>query len=128
MVKTMKKRDAAFEKQSVDAFEGGKLKSTSPSKAELRKYKLAAQATFIKNRRVNIRLSSPDLMDIQARALEEGVPYQTLIASVLHKFVSGRLVERPSRLTSRIWTPSQDQDEFEVDGERKRLQSYIRHL
>lgn len=101
MVKTMKKRDAAFEKQIVDAFEGGKLKSTSPSKAELRKYKLAAQATFIKNRRVNIRLSSPDLMDIQARALEEGVPYQTLIASVLHKFVSGRLVERPSRLTSR---------------------------
>jgi hypothetical protein len=38
-------------------------------------------------------------MDIQARALEEGVPYQTLIASVLHKFVSGRLIEKQSRLT-----------------------------
>jgi len=97
----MKKRDATFEKQVVAAFEAGKLKSMPPSKAELRKYKLAARATFIKNRRVNIRLSSPDLMDIQARAVEEGIPYQTLIASVLHKFVSGRLVERPSRLTSR---------------------------
>ena len=97
----MKKRDAAFEKEIVDSFETGRLKSISPSKAELRKYKLAARATLIKNRRVNIRLSSPYLMDIQARALEEGVPYQTLIASVLHKFVSGRLVERPSRLASR---------------------------
>ena len=101
MVRTMKKRDVTFEREIVEAFESGKLKSISPSKAELRKYKEAARATFIKNRRVNIRLSSPDLMDIQARALEEGVPYQTLIASVLHKFVSGRLVERPSRLTSR---------------------------
>ena len=93
MVREMKKADLAFEKQTVGAFENGKLRSISPSKAELRKYRLAARATFIKNRRVNIRLSSSDLMDIQARALEEGVPYQTLIASVLHKFVSGRLVE-----------------------------------
>jgi hypothetical protein len=49
---------------------------------------------------VNIRLSSPDLLDIQARALEEGIPYQTLIASVLHKYISGRLVEKTSRLTT----------------------------
>ena len=47
----------------------------------------------IKDRRVNIRLSSGDLSDIQTRALEEGVPYQTLIASVLHKYVTGRLAE-----------------------------------
>jgi hypothetical protein len=46
------------------------------------------------DRRVNIRLSSGDLSDIQVRALEEGVPYQTLIASVLHKYVAGRLAER----------------------------------
>ena len=48
----------------------------------------------MKDKRVNIRLPTPDLMDIQTRALEEGLPYQTLIASVLHKYVSGRLVER----------------------------------
>jgi predicted DNA binding CopG/RHH family protein len=75
--------------------------STKPSTKEKEKYKAAAQATFLKDRRVNIRLSSPDLLDIQARALEDGVPYQTLIASVLHKYVSGRLVETPSRLTTR---------------------------
>jgi predicted DNA binding CopG/RHH family protein len=83
----------------VEAYEKGELKSTSPSKATLAKFKAAATATFRKEKRVNIRLSTPDLMDIQARALEEGMPYQTLIASVLHKFVSGRFVESPSSLS-----------------------------
>ena len=96
----MKKLDA-FEKDILIAYEKGELKSTSPSKIKLAKFKAAATATFLKEKRVNIRLSTPDLMDIQARALEEGMPYQTLIASVLHKFVAGRLVERSSSLTSR---------------------------
>lgn len=95
----MKKLDT-FEKDILADYEKGELKSTSPSKAKLTKFKAAASATFLKEKRVNIRLSTPDLMDIQARALEEGLPYQTLIASVLHKFVSGRLVE-PSSQTSR---------------------------
>jgi len=96
----MKKLDA-FEKDILDTYEKGELKSTSPSKAKLAKFKAVATATFLKEKRVNIRLSTPDLMDIQARALEEGMPYQTLIASVLHKFVSGRLVEPSSSLTLR---------------------------
>lgn len=96
----MKKLDA-FEKDILSAYEKGELKSTSPSKAKLGKFKAAATATFLKEKRINIRLSTPDLMDIQARALEEGMPYQTLISSVLHKFVSGRLVEPSSNLTSR---------------------------
>ncbi len=96
----MKKFDA-FEKDILDAYEKGELKSASPSKARLAKFKAAATATFLKEKRINIRLSTPDLMDIQARALEEGLPYQTLIASVLHKFVAGRLVEPSSSLTSR---------------------------
>ena len=81
----------AYEKEVVAAYESGRLKSKTPSKAELAKYKAAASATFLKEKRINIRLSAPDLMDIQARALEEGIPYQTFIASILHKFVSGRL-------------------------------------
>ncbi|NJD87923.1 MAG: hypothetical protein FIB05_07910 [Betaproteobacteria bacterium] len=76
------------------AFEKGELKSVA-TKAELAKFKAAARATAIKDRRVNIRLSSIDLGDIQVKAMEEGVPYQTLIASVLHKYVTGRLAERP---------------------------------
>ena len=65
------------------------------TKREFARFKAAARATAIKDRRVNIRLSSGDLSDIQVKALEEGVPYQTLIASVLHKYVTGRLTERP---------------------------------
>ncbi len=87
----MAKTDA-YETEILKAFEEGKLKSVA-TKAELERLKAAARATAIKDRRVNIRLSSVDLGDIQARALEEGVPYQTLIASVLHKYVTGRLSE-----------------------------------
>jgi len=64
------------------------------TKAELAKFKAAARATALKDKRVNIRLSSGDLQDIQVKALEQGMPYQTLIASVLHKYVTGRLAER----------------------------------
>lgn len=96
----MKKRKS-FDDEILEAYEKGDLESLAPTTGELKKYKNSARATFIKDRRVNIRLSSPDLMDIQARAAEEGVPYQTLISSVLHKFVTGRFVEKPSRLTAR---------------------------
>ena len=86
----MKKLDA-FESDILTTYEKSEFKSTSPSKTKLAKFKAAATATFIKDKRINIRLSSPDLMDIQARALEEGIPYQTFIASVLHKYAAGRL-------------------------------------
>lgn len=96
----MPKTDA-YENEVLAAFEKGQLKSVA-TKAELAKFKAAARATAIKDRRVNIRLSSGDLSDIQVKALEEGVPYQTLIASVLHKYVTGRLTEpRTVKRTSR---------------------------
>ena len=81
-----------YAREVLGAFEKGGLKSVA-TKSELAKLKTAARATAIKNRRVNIRVSSGDLLDIQVKALEEGVPYQTLIASVLHKYVTGRLAE-----------------------------------
>lgn len=91
----------AFEKEVIEAYESGILRSTMPSKSELKALREAARATSIKDRRVNIRLSAADLSDLRARALEEGVPYQTLIESVLHKFAAGRLVEKAANLTPR---------------------------
>ena len=88
------------EEEILSAFEKGQLKSVA-TKSELAKFKAVARATAIKDRRVNIRLSSGDLNDIQVKALEEGIPYQTLIASVLHKYVTGRLSEQPSSVKSR---------------------------
>ena len=96
----MKKLDR-FEREILGSYEKGGLVSARPTKAQLAAFREAARATFVKNKRVNIRLSAADLMDLQARAHEEGVPYQTLIASVLHKYVSGRLHETKSRLTTR---------------------------
>lgn len=75
------------------AFEQGQLKSVA-TKSEMEKLKASARATATKDRRINIRLSSVDLASLQVKALEEGIPYQTLIASVLHKYVTGRLAER----------------------------------
>jgi predicted DNA binding CopG/RHH family protein len=82
-----------YEHDILAAYDAGRLKSVA-SKSELARIRSAARATAIKDKRVNIRLSSGDLSDIQIKALEEGVPYQTLIASVLHKYVTGRLHER----------------------------------
>jgi len=87
------------ELEVLDAYEKGELHSVA-TQSEILKFKAAARATAIKDRRVNIRLSSGDLSDIQVKALEEGVPYQTLIASVLHKYVTGRLVEPQDRVSN----------------------------
>ena len=94
----MSKTDA-YESELLSAFDKGALKSVA-TKAELSKFRAAARATAIKDRRVNIRLSSGDLRDIQVKALQEGMPYQTLIASVLHKYVTGGLAERENKAPS----------------------------
>ena len=83
----------ADETEVLEAYESGQLKPAA-TKAELARLRAAARATAIKDKRVSIRLSLGDLHDIQAKALEESMPYQTLIASILHRYVSGRLVER----------------------------------
>ena len=96
----MPKNDA-YEQEVLGAYEKGQLKSVV-TKAELAKFKAAARATAIKDRRVNIRLSSSDLQDVQVKAMQEGVPYQTLIASVPHKYVTGRLMEQQPSPTEKI--------------------------
>ena len=82
------------EKEILDAFESGKLKRAKNKKKEIERHRAIAEATFRKDSRINIRISSKDLRALQKRALAEGIPYQTLIASVLHKFVEGQLSER----------------------------------
>jgi predicted DNA binding CopG/RHH family protein len=82
------------EQEILDAFEAGKLKRVPNMAQEIAKLRAAATATFQKDSRINIRISSRDLRMLQKRALMEGLPYQTLIASLLHKYVEGRLVEQ----------------------------------
>ena len=78
------------EQEILDAFEAGELKSVLTP--ERKKYlQSLAEETFRKDKRINIRISNRDLTLLKRRALEEGVPYQTLVSSVLHKYVSGGL-------------------------------------
>ncbi len=88
----MSKLDA-YEQEILDAYEAGKLKPSPVKKRELEKFKAAARATGVKDKRINIRLSSIDLKDIQVKALAEGIPYQTLIASIIHRYASGQFSE-----------------------------------
>ena len=81
------------ERQILEDFEAGEFKSIlTPRRKKM--LQDAAEKTFKKDKRINIRISSRDLESLQRRALEEGIPYQTLVSSVLHKYVTGRLIDK----------------------------------
>jgi len=80
------------EQEILDAYESGEFESVMTGERK-KSIEQAAAATFKKDKRINIRLSGRDLSAIQRRALEEGIPYQTLVASILHKYVSGSLYD-----------------------------------
>lgn len=82
------------EKELLDSVERGEWRTIPNFNKEAKRYQEYAGATFRKDKRVNIRISEKDLVNIQKRAIQEGLPYQTLISSVLHKFISGRLIEK----------------------------------
>ena len=85
-----------YEKDILEDFEKGKLVSVANLKEEMQVAKKAASNFMKRDNRINIRVSGADLNMIRRIAVQEGLPYQTLLASVIHKFVSGRLVEKTS--------------------------------
>jgi predicted DNA binding CopG/RHH family protein len=91
---TKKTRYDDEELEILQALEGGELKPVPDFAQRTQAHRAAATATFKKDQRLNIRISSRDLKNLQARALEEGIPYQTLAASLLHKYVTGQLVHQ----------------------------------
>jgi predicted DNA binding CopG/RHH family protein len=83
------------EQKILKSFERGEWQSVKNVKGEILKHQQYARNTFKKDKRVNIRISSKVLEEIQALAVENGIPYQTLMSSVLHRYVSGYLIEKP---------------------------------
>lgn len=81
------------EQEILDAFESNKTTRSKGAAKTQRRHQEYAEAMFRKDARINIRLPSKDLRGLQKKALSEGIPYQTLVASVLHKYVEGRLRE-----------------------------------
>ena len=88
----MKKKE---ERELLKALEGGELELKNPGPALLRDLENAAENSFKKDKRINIRLSSHDLLGIQRKAAKQGLPYQALIAALIHQYVEGDLVPKP---------------------------------
>jgi len=89
----MKTRLTKEEKEIVKSFENGEwvpVKDLARRKNELMQY---SRNTLKKDKRLNIRISEKDLIELQRKAVREGLPYQTFVASILHKFITGQLVE-----------------------------------
>ncbi len=81
------------EKDLIESIERGEWKSVKNLEKEIKKHQQYAKNTLRKDKRVNIRITSRDLEALQTRAVEDGIPYQTLMGSVLHRFIAGRLIE-----------------------------------
>ncbi|MCP4460543.1 MAG: antitoxin [Cytophagales bacterium] len=79
------------EDEIVKSYDSDEWNSVDGVESEKDRLKILAKSTLQKNKRINIRLSESDLNRIRIKALEEGIPYQTFISSILHKFVTGRL-------------------------------------
>ncbi|MFZ1935906.1 MAG: hypothetical protein WCB27_23965 [Thermoguttaceae bacterium] len=82
------------ERELAESFERGQWRSVKNLKGESQKLRNTAKNTLKKDARINIRMSSKDLDNIQVIAAREGIPYQTLLSSVIHKYASGLLTER----------------------------------
>ena len=90
----MKERFTEEELEILEQFERGELQPVANMEQEIQWAKEAARNTFNKTKRVNLRVTERDFNLAHARAREEGIPYQTLLSSVIHKYLNGRLRER----------------------------------
>ena len=82
------------EKGILESYERGEWVPVKNAKKEIKKLQQYAKNTLQKDKRINIRMSSKDLDQVQVIAVQEGIPYQTLVSSIIHKYVSGYLIER----------------------------------
>ena len=90
--------DEKEDKRILESYERGEWQSVKDMGGEVRKLRSAARNTLLKDKRINIRMSSRDLNQVQVIAAQEGIPYQTLISSIIHKYVSGSLTDRKRAL------------------------------
>jgi len=83
-----------YEKDILESYENDEWQSSPNLKSDQKKYSQIARNTILKNKRINIRISERDLTKLKSKSVEEGMPYQTLVSSILHKYVSGKIIEQ----------------------------------
>ncbi len=82
-----------YEKDILESFENDEWEPVKNLEEEKERYAQYARNTHLKNKRINIRISEWDLIRLKAKSMKEGIPYQTLVSSLIHRFVTGDLVE-----------------------------------
>jgi predicted DNA binding CopG/RHH family protein len=93
-MKKLKQKLTSEEQAILTAFESGKLHSVPKLEAEKKRFQNIAKAHGIKNRRISLRMTEWDFTRIQEEALKEGLPYQSLLSSIIHKYLTGQLNDR----------------------------------
>jgi len=88
------------EKELLSTFEKGEWKKVPGMNEEVKRHREYARVTHRKDKRINIRIFERDLELIQRKALEEGIPYQTLIPGLIHKYINGKLVDKETMILS----------------------------
>jgi len=116
----------AEEKELLESVERGDWRRVADFEAQAERIQAIAKATFRKDKRVNIRISERDLAKLQVKALEEGLPYQTFIASILHKFVTGRLVDTAASSVDAGLSPEIDRARVEAGLSNQELLAMVR--
>ncbi|MFT3741853.1 MAG: antitoxin [Gammaproteobacteria bacterium] len=92
-MKQLKQKLSVEEKEILDAFESGELRSVFHLAAEKKRFQKIAKAHGLKNKRVSLRMSEWDFTRIQEEALREGLAYQSLLSSIIHKYLTGQFHE-----------------------------------
>ena len=82
------------ESELMNSIENNEWKSVRNKKELIEKLQVAAKNTMLKDQRMNIRIAKKDLEGLKTKAMEEGIPYQTLVSSILHKYVIGKLIDQ----------------------------------
>jgi predicted DNA binding CopG/RHH family protein len=93
----MKTKLTKEEKEILDSFEKGEWVPVTDLPKRRRELAEYARNTLRKDKRLNIRISERDLIELQRKAVKEGLPYQTYVSSIIHKFINGTLVEGPTK-------------------------------
>ncbi|MDZ7725764.1 MAG: antitoxin [candidate division KSB1 bacterium] len=86
----------AEEKEYIESYENDEWQSVDDLEREKKAHAQYAKNSSIKNKRINIRMTERDLLNLKAESKIQGLPYQSLISSVLHKYINGTLVEKES--------------------------------
>ena len=86
------------EKKITADFDSGGFRSVKKIKSEKAKYQNYAKLTLSKSRNINIRLSEKDLQKIKSKAVVKGLPYQTLLSSLIHQYADENETEKLARL------------------------------